>query len=137
MRTINTDRPLTTDLAGRPIPGYDDVVYVDFDALREKNRAHQAALKERGLPALLRLVDVAELHSGQSHHCRRILLAIYNGDAWPLELNRLRNLDEDLQRAALTVIEWATYSDRELHEYLPDGNGTLRHFWEREKELGE
>jgi len=111
-----------------------DELCQEVATLREKNRAQQAELKERGLPALLRLVDVAEQHSGQSHHCRRILLAIYNGYEWPLELLRLRNLDEDLQRAALTVIEWGAYTDRELHGFLPDGDGTMQLFWKIERE---
>jgi hypothetical protein len=131
-----TDRPLTTDLAGRPIPGQPEVVYVDFEALRAKHRARQAELFDRGLPALERLVEVAEKHSGQSHHCRRLLLAVYNGPEWPLELTRLRCLDEDLQVDALTVIEWSAYTDRELHEYLDDGNDQMRRFWKREKQEG-
>jgi len=128
---MNT-KPLTTDLSGRPIPGQPDVVYVDYDAVLTKHRARQAELLERGLPALERLVEVAKKSSGQPHHCRRILLAVYNGDEWPLELTRLRCLDEDLQRDALTVIEWAAYSDRELHQYLPNGNAIMQAFWQRE-----
>ncbi|WP_348826807.1 hypothetical protein [Halomonas sp. RT37] len=79
--------------------------------------------------ALLRLVAVAQGDSGQSHHCRRILLAIYNGPEWPLELTRLRVIDRDLQDAALVVIEWATYTGRELHEYLDDGDRLMQRFW--------
>lgn len=81
-----------------------------------------------------RLVEVAQNHSGQSHHCRRILLAVYNSDAWPLELTRLRCLDADLQRAALSVIEWAVYTNRELHEYLPEGDAIMKRFWAIERE---
>lgn len=127
-----TDRSLTAALAARSFPSASEPLYIDYETVRAKRHAHQAELKGRGLPALLRLVDAAEQHSGQSHHCRRILLAVYNGEAWPLELTRLRVLDEDLQRAALTIIEWAAYTDRELHEFLPDGNRTMRHFLNRE-----
>lgn len=82
-----------------------------------------------GPTALLRLVAVAQGDSGQSHHCRRILLAVYNGPEWPLELTRLRVIDRDLQDAALVVIEWATYTGRELHEYLDDGDRLMQRFW--------
>ncbi|MBY5930812.1 hypothetical protein KUV86_17025 [Halomonas sp. DP8Y7-3] len=88
-----------------------------------------ARVEKRGPAALLRLVAVAQGDSGQSHHCRRILLAIYNGPEWPLELTRLRVIDRDLQDAALVVIEWATYTGRELHEYLDDGDRLMQRFW--------
>lgn len=129
---MNT-KPLTTDLAGRPIPGHQDVVYIDYEAELDKHRARQAELLERGLPALKRLAEVAQGNTHQPQHCRRILLAVYNGAEWPLDLTRLRVLDTDLQRAALTVIEWAADCDRELHEYLEDGNRLLQRFWDMEK----
>jgi hypothetical protein len=90
---------------------------------------HLARVEKIGPTALQRLAQVAQGDSGQSHHCRRILLAVYNGPEWPLELTRLRVIDRDLQRAALTVIEWATYSGYELHEYLDDGDRLMRRFW--------
>ncbi|MGJ7459347.1 DUF7673 family protein [Halomonas sp. RA08-2] len=126
------DRPLTTDLTGRPIPGREDVVYIDFEAETAKHRARQAELLQRGLPALKRLAKVAQGHTHQPQHCRRILLALYNGAEWPLDLTRLRVLDADLQRAALIVIEWSADCDRELHDYLEGGNRLLQRFWEIE-----
>lgn len=102
----------------------------------EKHAAEEAAVEQRlstldqcGPSALERLAEVAGGDSGQSHHCRRILLAVYNGPEWPLELTRLRCLDRDLQRAALAVIEWSAYSGRELHEYLDDGDALMQRFW--------
>ena len=86
-------------------------------------------LEQRGPFALQRLIEVANGHTGQSHHCRRILLAVYNGGEWPLDLTRLRVIDRDLQRAAFTVIEWSAYTGRELHEYLDDGDKLMRRFW--------
>lgn len=87
-----------------------------------------ASVEKLGPTALLRLVEVARGDSGQSHHCRRILLAIYNGSRWPLDPTRLRALDGDLQQAALITLEWATFSRRELHEYLDDGEKLMRRF---------
>ncbi|SHE99548.1 hypothetical protein SAMN02745148_01548 [Modicisalibacter ilicicola DSM 19980] len=91
----------------------------------------------QGIDALNRLVEAAEGDGHQAQHCRRILLAVYNSYAWPLELIRLRTLDRDLQRAAFIVIEWSTDCDRELYEYLPDGNRLMQRFWGLEKEQGE
>ncbi|SFT54725.1 DUF7673 family protein [Halomonas saccharevitans] len=88
-----------------------------------------ARIEKLGPTALNRLAQVAQGDSGQSHHCRRLLLAVYNGPEWPLELTRLRVIDRDLQDAALVVIEWATYSGRELHEYLDDGDRLMQRFW--------
>ncbi|WIX33210.1 hypothetical protein QO259_00690 [Salinicola sp. JS01] len=105
----------------------------------EQHAAEEASVEKRlstlelcGPIALKRLIEVAEGHSGQSHHCRRILLAVYNGSKWPLELTRLRCLDRDLQRGAIILIEWSAYSGRELHEYLENGDHLMNRFWETE-----
>lgn len=88
-----------------------------------------ARVEQLGPTAMNRLAQVAQGDSGQSHHCRRLLLAVYNGSEWPLELTRLRVIDRDLQNAALVVIEWATYTGRELHEYLDGGDRLMQRFW--------
>lgn len=100
--------------------------------LRERN--HQAQLQQRGLPALKHLADVAQGDSHQPQHCRRVLLAVYNSVAWPLNLTCLRVLDHDLRQAALAVIEWSAISDHELHEYLPDGHQLMQCFAAIEKQ---
>jgi hypothetical protein len=116
--------------------------------LRERNRealevmiaaetnahAERTQLQQRGVPALKRLADVAQGNSHQPQHCRRVLLAVYNSDAWPLNLLCLRVLDRDLQQAALTVIEWSAVSDRELYEYLDNGQQLMQRFSAIEKE---
>jgi len=94
----------------------------------------RAQLDVKGPDAWERLAVVAEKESGQSHHCRRILLAVYNSYAWPLDLTRLRVLDRDLQQAALTVIEWGIYASDEPHEYTPGGNELMQRFAAIEKE---
>lgn len=89
--------------------------------------------RAEGVPALERLVEVAEGDSGQCHHIRRFLLGLYNSEQWPFELNRLRVLDPDLQEAALRVIEldWCGY---EVHKYLDDGERRFSAYWTREKD---
>jgi hypothetical protein len=81
-----------------------------------------------GLLALQQLVEIAQGDTHQPQHCRLVLLAVYNSYAWPLNLTSLRVLDDDLRRAALAVIEWSAVSDRELHEYLPDGHQLMQRF---------
>lgn len=116
--------------------------------LRERNRQSLEAMlvdeanaayyrdqvAEHGLAALKRLAKVAKGNSHQPQHCRRVLLAVYNSYAWPLNLTSLRVLDDDLRRAALAVIEWSAVSDRELHEYLPNGHQLMQRFAIIEKE---
>ncbi|WP_447042561.1 DUF7673 family protein [Vreelandella sp. H-I2] len=100
----------------------------------EANAAHyRDQVAECGLSALKRLVKVGRGNSHQPQHCRRVLLAVYNSYAWPLNLTSLRVLDDDLRRAALAVIEWSAVSDRELHEYLPDGQKLMQRFAAIEK----
>lgn len=101
---------------------------------RLSQRLKRQELDLKGLDAWERLAVVAQKNSGQGHHCRRILLAVYNSYAWPLDLTRLRVLDRDLQQAALTVIEWSLYASYELHEYLPHGHKLMQRFAAIEKQ---
>ena len=87
-----------------------------------------------GLLALQELVEIPQGDTQQPQHCRRVLLAVYNSYAWPLNLTSLRVLDNDLRRAALAVIEWSAVSDRELHEYLPHGQELMQRFAAIEKQ---
>ena len=97
-------------------------------AAEANHHSYCAQVAAQGLTALKRLAEVAEGDSHQPQHCRRVLLAVYNSYAWPLNLTSLRVLDNDLRRAALAVIEWSAVSDRELHEYLPDGHELMQRF---------
>ncbi|EWG98534.1 hypothetical protein Q427_30115 [Halomonas sp. BC04] len=126
---IKTRMPLVTErLHERSRQAMDKILAAEADANRRREQLDQV-----GPAALQRLVDVAQGHTGQSHHCRRILLAVYNGAAFPLDPSRLRVIDRDLQRAAFTVIEWATYAGCELHETLDDGDSLMQRFWHIEK----
>lgn len=98
---------------------------VDAENAAQQKRAE---LDGRGPAAMQQLVAVANGCTGQSHHCRRVLLAVYNGAAWPLDPTRLRVIDHDLQNAALTVLEWSLYAFDEPHTYLPDGDKLLQRF---------
>lgn len=97
-------------------------------------KTYLTQLQKRGLPSLKRLAHIGLGDSHQPQHCRRVLLAIYNSNAWPLNLTTLRALDDDLRRAALAVIEWSAVSNRELHEYLPNGHQLMQRFAAIEKQ---
>jgi hypothetical protein len=102
-----------------------------------ETRQRQLDAEHQGLPALENLLHVAEGHSGQSHHLRRLLLALYNGYRWPFEMQRLRALDADLQADALRVIEMATYSGHEIHVFIQGGDELMKRFWDIEEASDE
>ncbi|PKH63500.1 MULTISPECIES: DUF7673 family protein [unclassified Halomonas] len=116
--------------------------------LRERNREAQEAmiaaeveadhkraqLDEEGPEALLRLIKVADGASGQSQHCRRVLLSVYNGAAWPLDPTRLRLIDRELQEAALTLIEWSIRASDEPHTYVCNGGRLMQRYAAIEQE---
>ncbi|WP_336268767.1 DUF7673 family protein [Vreelandella arctica] len=91
-------------------------------------------LDEKGPEALLRLVKVADGSSGQSQHCRRVLLSVYNGAAWPLDPTRLRVIDRELQEAALTLIEWSIHAFDEPHTYIRNGDHVMQGYAAIEQE---
>lgn len=98
--------------------------------LKAEEEAEQkcAQLELDGPTAWDRLAAVARGNSGQSHHCRRILLSLYNGGAWPLDPTCLRVIDRELQADALTVIEWSIYSLEEPHDYVMGGSQFMQRF---------
>lgn len=101
--------------------------------LLEKEKKLRQQRESSGLPALKRLIDAAQSGGGQARHIRRFLLGLYNASHWPFELNRLRALDTELQKAALQVLvlDW---NGREVHTYVPGGDQLFQSWWERESE---
>lgn len=88
-----------------------------LDAQAERKTAIEA-----GIPALIRLADIAERDTGQANTVRSFLLSLYNGYRFPFNLTRLRGLDKALFddcMAALTLDARATA--QEIHHYLDDG----------------
>jgi len=85
-----------------------------------------------GIPALTRLLVVAKNDTGQSITCRRVLLGLYNGHAYPFPLTELRGLDADLFDDCMAVITMdACGPIKEIHEFIKDGS-TLFTQWARE-----
>lgn len=110
---------------------------LDLDRQHRDYLARQAAAEIAGIPALERLVRVAQGGSGQCHHVRRFLLGLYNSYAWPFELNRLRALDAELQADALAVLRMDLTPRKEIHLFLEDGEKLFRTFWEMEAPAGD
>ncbi|MGY6278308.1 DUF7673 family protein [Methylomonas sp. MgM2] len=87
------------------------------------------AVTEAGLPALERLVNIANNDTGQADTVRRFLLSLYNGYAFPLNPSTLRGLDKALFDDALAVLKLdARAAVKEIHQYVYKG-GELFERW--------
>lgn len=133
----------SAEASGRPVrPGAEDIASaqraagLDIAARIRKHRTRQAAAEAEGIPALVRLVRVAQGHSGQCHHVRRFLLGLYNSYDWPFELVRLRALDEELQEDCLRVLRMDLRPRQEIHLFLNGGTEIFQEFWEIESAAG-
>ena len=91
----------------------------------------RAAREAAGLPALVRLFEVAQTHGGQAATVRRFLLGLYNGDAWPMNLNDLRGLDPSIQADVLAVLAMDMSPRREIHHYVAGAEALLRTWGQR------
>ena len=71
--------------------------------------------------ALISLWNITQDHIGTSgaRICAGILLGLYNGSRFPLDLTELRGLDSELRDAAFEVIRAdASHCQMELHQWL-------------------
>ncbi|OAI19856.1 hypothetical protein A1507_05750 [Methylomonas koyamae] len=102
-----------------------------FRQMAELDAERQAATAA-GIPALLRLADVAERDSGQANTVRSFLLGLYNGYRFPFNLVRLRGLDKTLFDDCLLVLTLdARATAKEVHQYLDNGGDRFER-WARE-----
>lgn len=98
----------------------------DLDARQERAQAE-------GVPALRRLVAVAQRDTGQSRIVGRFLLGLWNGSAYGFDLTELRGLDTALHDDCLAVLRLDHTPAREVHQYIEDGDRV----WERLRECSE
>ena len=91
----------------------------------------RAARETAGLPALVRLFEVAQTQGGQAATVRRFLLGLYNGNAWPMNLNDLRGLDGSIQADVLAVLAMDMSPRREIHHYVAGAEALLRTWCQR------
>lgn len=80
------------------------------------------AVTEVGIPALIRLSEIAERDTGQADTVRSFLLGLYNGYRFPFNLIRLRGLDKSLFDDCMAVLTLdARATAKEVHHYLDNG----------------
>lgn len=71
--------------------------------------------------ALITLWNTTQQHPGTSgaRVCAGVLLGLYNGERFPLDLTELRVLDDELLQSAIAVIHSdAERCQREVHDWL-------------------
>lgn len=90
-----------------------------------RDMEERPAIRAAGLAALQRLVPVAMNGTGQSRVIGRFLLGLYNGRGYPFDLTDLRLLDGALFDDCLALLRIDNAPEREVHEYLADGEAVF------------
>jgi hypothetical protein len=86
-------------------------------------KTERQAVTEAGIPALVRLAEIAEVDTGQAATVRCFLLGLYNGYRFPFNLITLRGLDKALFDDCLAVLKLdARATRKEVHQYLENGS---------------
>lgn len=95
-----------------------------FDDYHRKIRTIQGQIKDdrvAGETALRRLLPIAQGNCGQSAKVARILLGLYNGHRFPLDLTNLRSLDYAIMEDVLAVLRMDANAYQEVHCYFDNG----------------
>lgn len=91
------------------------------EMLAERN-ARQARAGAEGVPALRRLVEVAQCDTGQARVVGRFLLGLWNGSDYTFDLTELRSLDAELHDDCMAVLRLDQYPVQEVHQYIEGGD---------------
>jgi hypothetical protein len=87
------------------------------------------AVTKSGVPALIRLAEIAEGDTGQAATVRRFLVGLYNGYRFPFNLITLRGLDNVLFDDCMAVLKLdARATNQEVHEYFDNGGELFERF---------
>ena len=111
---------MTTQTTGEIRPNHTqlDLFFQGIIALDSERKAATDA----GIPALLRLVKVADRDTGQAATVRKFLLGLYNGYRFPFNLVKLRSLDKALFDDCMAVLTLdARVTAKEVHLYIDNG----------------
>lgn len=98
-------------------------------------RAYEEQLpevREAGVAALKRLLEVAQRDTGQSGVVALFLLGLYNGRDFKFDMTELRRLDRNLFEDCLTLLRMDNNPEKEVHQYFENGQGIwqgLRRTW--------
>lgn len=98
-----------------------------LDHVRELHEQEQRrrAAREDGVPALLRLFEVARGNTGQCRRVAAFLLGLYNGSRFPFDLTDLRAVDQAIFEDCMKVLRMDASPEKEVHQYVPGGGELL------------
>lgn len=106
------------------IPSEDAEMKALLEIYQTKVRGIHAKIKEdriAGEAALRRLLPIAQRITGQGGRVARILLGLYNGHRFPLDLTNLRSLDYEIMEDVLAVLRMDANAYQEVHLYFENG----------------
>lgn len=89
-------------------------------------------VREAGIAALKRLLEVAQRDTGQSGVVALFLLGLYNGRDFKFDMTELRRLDHSLFEDCLTLLRMDHNPEQEVHQYIENGQDIwqgLRRSW--------
>jgi hypothetical protein len=112
LHMATSDQPSDADRARR---------IADLQAEREEMERAKRLDIEDGVPALKRLIKVAQGSSGQCPRVASFLAGCYNGIRCPVDLTDLRAVDFAVSEDILRVLRMDRWCQRQLHNYIDDG----------------
>jgi hypothetical protein len=89
----------------------------DLVARNAKMKADRTA----GEAALRRLLPIAQRDTHQAGKVARVLLGLYNGRRFPLDLTNLRSLDDAIFEDVIAVMRMDANAHQEVHLYFENG----------------
>jgi hypothetical protein len=91
--------------------------------------AERQAVTAAGIPALVRLAEIAEGDTGQAATVRYFLLGLYNSYRFPFNLITFRGLDKALFDDCMAVLKLDARATRqEVHHYFDNGGELFERF---------
>lgn len=98
-------------------------------ALEEQERAsrERPAIRDAGVEALKRLVNIAQGHSGQCRYVAAFLLGLYNGNRFKFDLTEFRALDRAIFNDCMAVLLMDYELEKEVHCYFDEGGRLWEH----------
>ncbi len=111
----------TTNLDGTPDLEL-EAQMKEYSAKVREQRKKILEDRRLGEEALRRLLPIARRDTGQSRRVAAILLSLYNGHRFPLDMTNLRSLDYEIMEDCLAVIRMDSNAYQEVHNYFENGS---------------
>ncbi|MBK1781602.1 hypothetical protein JHL22_10260 [Advenella sp. WQ 585] len=87
----------------------------------DKNFFDKEKCHSKGIPALKRLLAIAQGNSGQCRIVANFLLSLYNGDRFKFDLTDFRSLDISIFIDSIAVLGMDYRPKQEVHCYFENG----------------